>query len=289
MPAVAQPVPLPPGSALADCARFVDDVTVPDGTLVEPGQMLDKVWRFENCGTTAWDGYHAVQVSGSYGPATIDLPITPPGATADLRAPLRAPEISGVHRAVYQLAGPGGSFGPRFMVEVAIPDCSAQEARSGGFTVSRDALGEDWCPIAMPPSQGDLEYTTYEARYANLSSYSKPRQARFWVMVAPSPDRVLHPLMVMFDLAVGRPTGGPGSSAGTLAFGDGQALKLVRVTPDGASADVAYSFFIGTANVFVSVSGAASDELADLEDQAYGFATQQEQRLRDVAGSWSPD
>ncbi|MEZ4516680.1 MAG: NBR1-Ig-like domain-containing protein [Chloroflexota bacterium] len=36
-----------------DDAQFVEDITVPDGTLVEPGQMIEKTWRLRNSGTSA--------------------------------------------------------------------------------------------------------------------------------------------------------------------------------------------------------------------------------------------
>ena len=35
-------------------AAFVEDLTVPDGTLVEPGQLVDKRWAVINSGTCDW-------------------------------------------------------------------------------------------------------------------------------------------------------------------------------------------------------------------------------------------
>ena len=41
----------------SDCtpdSEFVDDITIPDGTLVEPGETITKTWRIRNDGTCTW-------------------------------------------------------------------------------------------------------------------------------------------------------------------------------------------------------------------------------------------
>jgi Ig-like domain-containing protein len=261
----------------------VADVTVPDGTLVIPGDTVEKVWQLTNCGNTSWDGYQAVQVEGNYGPAVIDVPRTSPGATVDLSVELQIPDIPGVQRAVYQLQAPAGSFGSQFFAEVAIPDCNVTEEESAAhITLSRSALGGEWCPIPVP-KQAQFMYAVHDARFANSSEYSTPRQARFWVMVAPNSERVLNPMMVLADMVLGQPTGGPGSAFEVVHVGDGPAVKFVRVTPDGGSGQVYYSFFVDKVNAFVTVSGAAGEELSDVDEQAYRFAKLQEQLLRNEA------
>jgi len=45
------------GSCTAD-SEFVADITIPDGTLVEPGETVTKTWRIRNDGTCTWtSGY----------------------------------------------------------------------------------------------------------------------------------------------------------------------------------------------------------------------------------------
>jgi murein DD-endopeptidase MepM/ murein hydrolase activator NlpD len=64
-----------------DCSKFVADLNYPDGTVVAPGQTINKGWRLSNCGDTIWstDGnYRAVKVSGSYGPASFNIPTVGP-------------------------------------------------------------------------------------------------------------------------------------------------------------------------------------------------------------------
>jgi polar amino acid transport system substrate-binding protein len=52
------PTPLPGPTATPpacyDGMEFVEDVTVPDGTEMQPGQNFDKVWRVKNTGTCEW-------------------------------------------------------------------------------------------------------------------------------------------------------------------------------------------------------------------------------------------
>ncbi len=46
------PATVPPSSC--DKAQFVSDVTIPDGTVMSPGQKFTKTWSLKNVGTCAW-------------------------------------------------------------------------------------------------------------------------------------------------------------------------------------------------------------------------------------------
>src|SRR5512138_2532003 len=51
--------------ATCDWAQFVSDVTVPDGTIFQPGATFTKTWRLKNIGTCAWSkSYQLVFFSG---------------------------------------------------------------------------------------------------------------------------------------------------------------------------------------------------------------------------------
>ena len=54
----------------ADCtnrARFVSDITIPDGTVVEKGQWITKTWELENYGTCTWtENYKVVWSDENY-------------------------------------------------------------------------------------------------------------------------------------------------------------------------------------------------------------------------------
>jgi transcriptional regulator with XRE-family HTH domain len=80
-----------------DAATFVGD-TIPHGTLMEPGQVFEKVWRIKNSGTVAWTGRRLERQGPLTGPGLItslryvdDVADTKPGDVADIRATLKAP------------------------------------------------------------------------------------------------------------------------------------------------------------------------------------------------------
>ncbi len=58
-----------PTASLGDACNnssFVSDVTVPDGTVLPPGQNFDKVWAVKNTGSCTWDdGYALIYIGGS--------------------------------------------------------------------------------------------------------------------------------------------------------------------------------------------------------------------------------
>lgn len=110
--------PPPPTStpgyvAPCDQGEFVQDVTVPDGTLVAAGATFAKTWRIRNIGTCTWTtGYSLVFSSGTSmgAPASVALPATvAPGGTVDVTVNLTAPAVAGSYTANFLLRNPGGS------------------------------------------------------------------------------------------------------------------------------------------------------------------------------------
>jgi Ig-like domain from next to BRCA1 gene len=109
------------GAGSADCEAFVADVTVPDGTVVNPGTTFEKTWRLRNCGRTNWSGLTAVRVAGNYGPSSFAVPIAAPGAVTDVTVPITAPTQPGLSRATYRLQAPDGHYADNsFWVDVEV-------------------------------------------------------------------------------------------------------------------------------------------------------------------------
>lgn len=79
-----------------DASTFVSD-TIPHGTLMEPGQAFEKVWKIKNSGTVPWEGRRLERQGPIMGPGLIsslrfvDIPDTQPGKVARITAPLKAP------------------------------------------------------------------------------------------------------------------------------------------------------------------------------------------------------
>lgn len=125
VPPTATMTPAPTPTVCVDNVAFVADVTVPDGTVVTPGQRVDKVWRLRNSGNCRWGaGYSAVFVSGSQmsGASVVPLPETAAGATVDVVVTLTAPGTPGTYTGYWQLRNAAGAlFGRPFLVQVVVP------------------------------------------------------------------------------------------------------------------------------------------------------------------------
>lgn len=102
--------------AVCDWAQFVADVTVPDGTILNPGAAFNKTWRLRNIGTCTWTtSYSLVFVDGTQmgAPASVSLPNSvAPGNTVDVTVAMTAPSTAGTYRGNWQLKNAsGGMFG----------------------------------------------------------------------------------------------------------------------------------------------------------------------------------
>jgi len=105
-------------------AAFVADVTIPDGTLIQPAQSFTKVWRLRNTGTCPWDATTVLDfIGGSQmsAPNAAPVPPTPPGGTADIGVTMFAPSAAGTYRGVWQLNAQGLFFGDRVTVLIHVP------------------------------------------------------------------------------------------------------------------------------------------------------------------------
>jgi hypothetical protein len=121
----AQPRPTPTVDCESDL-EFISDITIPDGTSVEPGSRVDKRWGVENTGTCNWDErFSLVRIEGA------DMGVEPKqtlyparsGTQATLQIIFVAPDEPGTYRSLWQAAGPDGTFfGDRFYVEFVVVD-----------------------------------------------------------------------------------------------------------------------------------------------------------------------
>jgi hypothetical protein len=119
----ATPTATPTGCTLD--AAFVADVTVPDGTVFEPGARIDKIWRIRNSGSCPWEsGYTWVFVSGAQmGAAAFQaVPATAAGANVDIGVTMYAPSTSGDYTGYWRMKSSGGEvFGQTCSVRIVVP------------------------------------------------------------------------------------------------------------------------------------------------------------------------
>jgi len=122
-PIVATPVIGPGGCVLA--AAFLEDLTIPDGTVIAGGTTFTKTWRMRNTSGCDWgEGYTIAFFSDTPMHPTGSEPIspTPSNAVAEISVPLVAPTQAGVYTTTWRLKTPTGQFfGNRVFAVIRVP------------------------------------------------------------------------------------------------------------------------------------------------------------------------
>lgn len=108
--------------ALCDSLSFsaaTVDVTVPDNTVMSPGQDFIKTWRVRNNGSCPWgEGYeltyagYANQMSGQFQPMQ---EVVQPGQEVDLSVQFTAPTAVGEYLSAWQMENPAGVTFPEII------------------------------------------------------------------------------------------------------------------------------------------------------------------------------
>ena len=110
--------PLPPVSGQVPTVScyglsYVKDVTIPDNTLMAPGQTFTKTWLVRNSGTCAWDaGFKFAFVGGEAmdGAALVLDKAVNPGSDKELSIVMKAPSKAGAARGTWRMSTAGGTF-----------------------------------------------------------------------------------------------------------------------------------------------------------------------------------
>lgn len=107
-------------------ALFQADLTVPDGTLVEAGEVFTKTWLIRNTGTCTWaDGFQLHFVDGDQMGETspIPVPLTSEGEESAVSVRLTAPAEPGRYRGRWQICvNQTECFGDKVFVEIVVPE-----------------------------------------------------------------------------------------------------------------------------------------------------------------------
>ena len=116
LPTATQLPPETQETGSASCingARFVEDLTIPDGTQVMSEQVMDKRWAVLNSGTCDWSaGYRLVRIDDGLIEASEELALYPAraGEIGVWSVRLTAPNQPGEQIASWQAQAPDGSF-----------------------------------------------------------------------------------------------------------------------------------------------------------------------------------
>ena len=154
LPTLAPPTntPVLSPTPACDAALFVKDVTIPDGTPIEPGASFKKTWRLKNVGTCQWSGYALVFESGeAMGGAPDPVGIVAPGQEVDVSVSFTVPTtLSSTVRSYWRLRNTSGVLlpvqngfqGKSFFVEIKVASTSS------GYDLHSRATEAVWVSVA---------------------------------------------------------------------------------------------------------------------------------------------
>lgn len=102
---------------LCDNLTYVADVTVPDGTIMSPGQDFVKTWRVRNTGACPWGaGYvlayagYSIPMSGQFIALT---EVIQPGQEVEVSVQFKAPSQAGEYLSAWTMRNPQGVTFPQ--------------------------------------------------------------------------------------------------------------------------------------------------------------------------------
>ena len=103
---------------------FLDDLTIPDGSIVLPGSLMDKQWLVQNSGTCNWDDRYSLRfINGSILGAEDEQALYPAraGTQATIQLIFTAPSEPGEYISIWQAFNPDGlPFGQGFFIKVIV-------------------------------------------------------------------------------------------------------------------------------------------------------------------------
>jgi hypothetical protein len=105
--------------------EFVDDVNIPDGTIMTPGQDFIKTWRIKNNGSCTWSttyeptyGGYTVKMDGV--PVAINQTV-PAGMQVEVSVQFKAPPTPGEYVSYWRMKDAQGyPFGEFFYVKIIV-------------------------------------------------------------------------------------------------------------------------------------------------------------------------
>jgi hypothetical protein len=114
-------------TATPDCnddLRFLEDLTIPDGAQIAPGEIVDKRWTVENAGSCNWDRrYRLRMVEGTILEQPVEQALYPArsGTRAIIQVLFTAEKDPGSYHKAWQAFNPEGeAFGDVIYVEYVI-------------------------------------------------------------------------------------------------------------------------------------------------------------------------
>jgi hypothetical protein len=125
--------PIAPTQQSCDNFLFIGDVTVPDGSHLNPDEVFDKTWKVQNTGPCSWNGDYLIGFGwgtpsdpvawmGNKLSARLTSTSIKPGETVEITLTLHAPHTAGDYFAAFRLQNDrGAKFGIALTVVIKVP------------------------------------------------------------------------------------------------------------------------------------------------------------------------
>ena len=110
--------------ACTKSASYIEDITIPDNSVLAPGSSFTKIWRIRNTGTCDWVSYQFIHASGDLmgSSSSQALPVISSTSVADISVDLVAPSSPGTYTTSWRIrASDGTVFGPELFLTIIIP------------------------------------------------------------------------------------------------------------------------------------------------------------------------
>jgi hypothetical protein len=124
VPVMENPPQQTPTIPCNDNLLFIDDVTIPDNSVVSPGSQLDKQWSVQNNGDCNWDSRYRLRlISGIPLGASPEQSLFPAriGTRVTIQILFTAPETSGTYISEWQAFDAQGiPFGDSFFIKIIV-------------------------------------------------------------------------------------------------------------------------------------------------------------------------
>ncbi len=192
-----------PPPTVCDRGAFVGDVTIPDGTVVAPGQAFTKTWRVRNVGSCPWTtSYALVFVFGNtfgaapvtaFSPSTVSVLPVNPGQTADFSLNMVAPTVPGHYRSYWRFRNDDGvQFGVgsgmvTFFADINVSGTLPTSTPGGGTTPTPTSTA------IIPGPNTDLSVTVTDG----VTTYTPGGTVTYTIVVTNNgPTAVTHATLI---------------------------------------------------------------------------------------------
>jgi hypothetical protein len=119
--------PIAPTQQSCDNFLFLGDVTIPDGSIMNPGEVFDKTWEVQNTGPCAWNKDYLLafgwgEIMGNNYWSYFTSGTVNPGDIIEVTVRLTAPSTSGTYNGFWRLQNDRGTkFGIALTVVIKVP------------------------------------------------------------------------------------------------------------------------------------------------------------------------